>query len=257
MSDLDHLLRFWRALDDSLERVEPAWWGAVVTDSRFPTIWDMNYARIETARGDLTLTEVEAALRPALERSRATHLHIVLFYPEEHTSLLSELGTRGDRLSWDVAMEYRGVPVPPEAGAPVEEVTEFDDAYWLRHRESLREFDITDDAVADQLVRLEQHVMLPAGKRWFTVREGGRMVSFGSLLLLDGVGYVDHVVTFPAARCRGYASAIVERIVRECSLAGAERLHLLAEPDGKPVSLYERLGFVRIGQLASTLRPLG
>ena len=256
MDDLAPLLRFWRALDDLLERVEPTWWGAVVTDPRFPGIWDVNYARVETTDQDLTLAEVEAALRPALAKSRAGQVHLVLSYPEELTRLLSELGARGDRLSWDVAMLHRGDAPPPRDDVPVEEVHEFDDNYWNRHRASLREFEVIDEAALDQLARIEQDVEIPAGKRWFMVRGDDEIKALGSLMVLEGVAYVDHVVTFPEARGRGYASAIVSEIAAESSRAGAERIYLLAELESKAVALYERLGFERIGQLASSLRPM-
>src|SRR2546425_1106997 len=139
MSDLEPFIRFWRALDGAFERVEPTWWGAVVTDRRYPLIWDVNYARVESDDPALTLAEVE------------------------------------------------------------------------------------------------RYVLLPFGKRWFGVREGDTLVALGSLISHDGVGYIDHVVTFPQARRRGYASAIVARIVREARGSGAQRVCLLAESGSGPI----------------------
>lgn len=256
MTDLEPLLRFWRTFDDRAERVEPTWWGAVVADPRFPTIEDVNYARVETADSELTLADVESMLLPALAWSRATRVHIVLFHPEELTDLVSELGARGDRLSWDTAMEYRGDGPTQTGEVQVEEITEFDDAYWQRHRDSMREFGVTEVSDLDPLLRFERDMILPAGKRWFTVREDGRMMAFGSLLVLAEVAYIDHVVTFPEARGKGYASAIVNRIVEEFSRTGTGHLYLLAESDGRAVRLYERQGFVKVGHLASSIRPI-
>jgi hypothetical protein len=54
----DHVVRFWRSLDLCFGRVEPTWWGAVVTDARFPAVWDVNYARVDVAAGDPSLDEV-------------------------------------------------------------------------------------------------------------------------------------------------------------------------------------------------------
>ncbi len=254
MAGLESLLRFWRAIDATFERVTEAWWGAVVTDSRFPQVWDLNYARVETTQTDLTAADIEADLLPAIAESGARRVHIVVFHPEELTDLVAELSTRGDRITWDMAMECAR-RIGPAAGDPrVEEVTDFDDAYWARHRRSLREFDVTEPQVADQLVRLERDHLLPNGKRWFTLRNGGEMVAFASLHVLDGVGYLDHVVTFPEARGRGYASALVRRAAAESRAAGATELLLLAERDGGARTLYERLGFVTVGHLAASLR---
>ena len=77
-------------------------------------------------------------------------------------------------------------------------------------------------------------------------------MALGALVLLAGLGYVDHVVTFPEARGRGHARAIVSRIVHEARAAGAGRIFLLVDPEG-PVSLYERLGFHEATRIASTL----
>jgi ribosomal protein S18 acetylase RimI-like enzyme len=81
----------------------------------------------------------------------------------------------------------------------------------------------------------------------------GVVVSLAALLVLDGVGYVDNVATFPEARRRGYASAITGHIARKARSAGAERVFLLADPEAlATVRMYERLGFRGAGKLAST-----
>ena len=46
----EHIHRFWKALDERHFHSEPTWWGAVVTEARFPAIWDFNYARIDEVR---------------------------------------------------------------------------------------------------------------------------------------------------------------------------------------------------------------
>jgi ribosomal protein S18 acetylase RimI-like enzyme len=255
VADLEPLLRFWRALDAAFQTVEPAWWGGVVADSRFPDVWDVNYARVETDDPSLSLAEVESVLLPLLDRSGARHTHMVLFHPERLTTILSEASTRGDRLSWDTAMELRELALDPPSVIDVEEVEPHDPSFWLAYRGSLGEFQITEDEAIQQLVDIERDVLIPAGKRWFAVRENGRPLALGSLIGLEGAGYVDHVVTFPEARRRGYASAIVRRIALEARRSDLDHLYLLAERGAEAVSLYERLGFEAIGHIASTLRP--
>jgi ribosomal protein S18 acetylase RimI-like enzyme len=254
MADLRPFMRFWRALDERFELVEPTWWGAVVSDRRFPSIWDVNYARVEVDDPSLSLADVEAALLPRLNASGARHVHSVVFHPEEVTGMLAEASTRGDELSWDTVMELRGDTAAATPSADVQEVEAFDRAFWDRYRESLPEFDIDDPEATDQLVEIEQIVLLPAGKRWFEVRDGDRAVAYGSLLALDGVGYVDHVVTFAEARRRGYATAITRRIVEESRSMGMDDVYLLVERGSPARSLYERLGFVKVAEWASTLQ---
>lgn len=254
-SPLEPVTRFWRAIDRTFERVENAWWGAVVTDSRMPIIWDVNYARVETRSSDLTLAEIEAELLPALRDSGAISEHLVIFHPEDQTSLLSELGQRGDKISWDVVMSLTAPPPNQAPAAAVEEVAEPDDSFWARLRESMREFQIEDPLALDQLLFMERALLAPGGKRWFVVRENGAEVAFASLTTLEDLAYVDHVVTFPEARGRGFATALTRRAIAEATIAGAYDVFLLVDPDG-PIRLYERLGFRKIADFASSLRPL-
>lgn len=256
MSTPDAFVRFWRALDGLFSDVSPAWWGAVVTDGRFPRIWDANYARVDEPATDLGAHEVLAALEPAARAAGAELLHVVSLRPESTTRLLSELSTAGHRLTWDLLMRIDAPPrldddvlVEPLADSP---------ELWGAVGDSLALFGVEPGEAVDQLRSIERTVLAPGGKRWFGVRgDDGTLVSLGALHLLDGVGYVDNVATVPAARGRGFAGAITVRLVREAREAGAAPTFLLADPDDEPVvRLYRRLGFLPVGRLASTKGPL-
>ena len=251
----DHVVRFWRAADELAGTVTPTWWGAIVIDPRIPEIWDANYARVDLPTADVTADDVEAELVPALRTAGVGTLHVVSFYPDEHRALLADLSTRGHRLSWDLVMDL-AEPGGRRSDVVVEELPP-DAALWSRLTESFALFGIASADEADQLGRLEVR-LTEGGKRWFGVRDGdGIVVSLAALLMLDGVGYVDNVATFPEARRRGYASAITARIAREARSAGAEHVILLADPDAcDVVRMYERLGFRDVGKLGSTRGPL-
>jgi ribosomal protein S18 acetylase RimI-like enzyme len=251
---VNHVLELWRRLDERFQRIETRPWGAVVTDPRFPLIWDVNYARVETDDARLGLEEIRASLDPALERAGAVHRHIVVFHPETLTGLIAGASAGGARLTWDLVMTLDDEP--PEAaraGIDVEEVTDVDEAFLRTVRRSLTEFDVTDPAAADQLMRIEREVMLPAGKRWFRVGEPGGEAALGSLLQIDDVGLVDHIVTMPFARGRGYAEAVTRRIAHEAFALGTRTLVLLTEPNGNARRIYERIGFEPVTTIASTV----
>jgi GNAT superfamily N-acetyltransferase len=147
-------------------------------------------------------------------------------------------------------------PGPLLDGLPdVEEVTDPGEDFWALQREAFGEFEVTDPEAIGQLIAWERDLLMPFGKRWFAVRLGGEMAGFGALLVRDHVAYVDNVVTLPHARRRGVASAIVMRMREEAARADAERVFLLADrPD--PIRLYERLGFRKAEEIASSLRQL-
>jgi ribosomal protein S18 acetylase RimI-like enzyme len=250
------LVDLFGATDALLGTVRTTWWGAVVTDERYPAIHDVNYARVEASQPDLRLAEVGEAMLPALREARATHEHVVLFDPTGMDPFLEDLRARGDRIGWDTAMEFAG-PTPDGVAEanPVEEIEVFDAAFWAAQRRAFHEFDVTEDAALDQILGWERDVLLPFGKRWFGVRIDDAYAGFGALLVHGEAGYLDNVVTLPEARRRGVAGSVVLRIVAEARAAGAERVFLLADQPG-PIKLYGRLGFRECGRIASSLRPL-
>ncbi len=255
MGDLEPLVAFWRAHDALFEREDRAWWGAVVSDARYPLIREPNYARVETAR-PVRLAEIEDALLPQRDRAGSRSSHVVVFRPEEQTDLIAEASTRGERIVWDLVMTAEAPCAgPPERAAAVEELGAFDEAFWRAHRASAGLFEVGGGAELDQLQAIERDILIPAGRRWFCVRDEGGFAAFAALLVLGGIGFVDHVVTFPAARRHGYAEALTGRALAEAAAAGASRTHLLAEPHGDAVRIYQRVGFEAVGHLASWVSP--
>lgn len=253
MDDLERVLASWRKLDARFERVRPTRWGAVVTDRRFPSIRDVNYARIEPTRHRPRFEDVVAELAGDLTRVRAEHLHCVVFHPDRHTRLLADASSAGAALSWEIVMTRRSRALDAPADVPVAELRTFGPAFWRVFRRSAREFGAADPRVADQVEAIERR-LLRAGKRWFAVRDARRVVALASLLLLDATALIDHVVTLPHARRRGYADAIVRRLCDEAGAAGAKMCWLITDPDGPARRLYERLGFAEATTIASTLQ---
>ena len=250
----DHIMRFWRALDLCFGKVEPTWWGAVVTDPRFPEVWDVNYARIDVADEDLSLEEIEIVLVPALRDAGSRVEHVVSFHPEATAGVLDRLQARGHRRTHDLVMEVDGDP-PDDGLRRVEELSG-DPGLWPSVEASLGLFGIDQQIVA-QLAAIERDVLAPSGKRWFGIRDEDGIASVGAMMLLDEVAYIDNVATFERARGRGFAGAVTTRIAREAMAAGATNTCLLADPDDQAVvGLYERLGFRKVGMLASTRGPL-
>jgi ribosomal protein S18 acetylase RimI-like enzyme len=254
----DHVRRAWHALDASFATVEPTAWGAVVTDGRFPRIWDANYARVDADDPALRAGDVEEALLPALARVGADIEHVLTFHHEAHASLLAELSSRGHRLGWDLVMDLE--PDEVTAGSDADPIEELRDGpeLWDRVAATFALFGVDGSEAVTQLRALERDVLARGGKRWFGVRdEGGRLVSLAAMLLLEGSAYLDNVATFPEARGRGYATALTTRIAGEAQAAGAGHLWLLCDADDADVvRMYRRVGFREAGLIASTRGPL-
>jgi GNAT superfamily N-acetyltransferase len=88
------------------------------------------------------------------------------------------------------------------------------------------------------------------------VRGADGLDALAALWVLEGIGFVDHVVTFPHARRRGLARALSTRVVAEARDAGAERIYLLAEPGGMAAGMYEAIGFSPVTQIASWISKI-
>ena len=95
-----------------------------------------------------------------------------------------------------------------------------------------------------------------AGMRFFAGRIDGKIAGFTSLIPRDGAAYVDNVVTLSAYRRRGIASATVTRALAEAEEQGIATVFLLAEENGDPQRLYERLGFRVVSRAMGFTRPL-
>jgi GNAT superfamily N-acetyltransferase len=250
--DLEALFELWRVHDAELERVAPTRWGAVVADDRYPALDEANYARVE-ARTPVRLQDIDAEVARIAPSPRS---HVVVFHPEDQTDLVAAAGMRGDRLLWDLVMVHRGPP--PAGGAPeeirTEEVHRFDAAFWRTHAASARALGIEDPSTIEQLQALERDTLIPFGRRWFTVSEAAHAVAFAALLVVGPTGYLDHVVTMPPARRRGYAEALTRRALAAASDVGVTSTFLLAEPGGGAERIYRRVGFEPLGHLASWTR---
>jgi ribosomal protein S18 acetylase RimI-like enzyme len=250
-----HVLRYWRAGDRAFASVRSTGWGAVVTDPRYPAVWDVNYARVDVPSGRVSLDDVARELTPALGEAGVTTFHVVCYEPEPEAGVLAELERAGHSRSWDVVMDR----IAPAAVTPEAEVAELEPGpeLWATIRETFALFGVEGEDARTQLARIEAEVLTPAGKRWFGVRDDGRIVASAALMVFDGVGHVDNVTTFPEARGRGYATAITARIVEEAAAAGVDDLMLFADPDAPRIlALYERLGFREVGRIAATRGPV-
>lgn len=235
-----------------------------MTDDRFPAIDDVNYARVDLASNEVGARDIDQALLPALRAAGVTStFHLVSFHPEENRALLSQLSARGQRLTWDLVMDHRALdelvpaPVSASASSRVESLSD-DDSLWTRVRESMSLFGIDRDEAAEELTAIERSVLHPGGKRWFGVRDpSGSLDALGALIVLEGVGYLDNVATFPHARRRGLASALTSHMTAIAKEEGAEHVILFADPDAvATVRMYERLGFGPAGHLAAVRGPL-
>jgi ribosomal protein S18 acetylase RimI-like enzyme len=255
----DAVRRFWTALIELSPAAEPFEWGFVQTDPRFPDVWDANNATVLTPTEGLSLTAITDELVPRLRATGASAEHVEFWETDVETPALREARAIGTKDRTDVVMVFDPALSEHRPSVEVQEVGWPDDAFWPWYRRSLIEFDPTDllpEHVLDQLVERTRRVFVPAGERFFLGLIDGVPAGYTALLRLDGVGYLDNVVTMPEFRRRGVASSTVLAAVQASRAAGDDAVFLLADEHGRPRDLYERLGFREAGRIETLNRPL-
>jgi ribosomal protein S18 acetylase RimI-like enzyme len=245
------ILSFWSALLGLHQDVRQTPWGTVVTDSRYPRVYEANHACILRHAPHLTVQDVRTELLPALEHVGAGHEHIEFMDADDESPALHELlATRGEH-DPDVVMIYEGdLPTDRGSSAPrttdieVLEMRDPDESFWERYRLIPNHYDQElPDGVLDQMLARVRELFVPAGERFLVGRLNGAFAGMASVLTLHQVAYVDNVVTLPEFRGRGVASATVDTVVQSSLRTGAKLVFLLTEENGAPQRLYERLGF--------------
>jgi ribosomal protein S18 acetylase RimI-like enzyme len=254
----DPVRAFWYAACELGERVIRTPWGLVSTDSRYPIIYDANNASVLEPGQQPTLEDIRSVLHPALLEAGATQEHIEFWESTGRSPAQLELRKEGGRPQWDAVMVFEGpLAAAPASDVVVREITEPDEELWSWYSATRVEFgEANTPDVLDQLLARDRTVFHPAGLRWFIAFLDGEMGGVATLLSLESVGYVDGVVTLPAFRKRGVASATVARAVRASDDAGNRSLFLLTDDGSDAQRLYERLGFRTASTIETFSRPL-
>ena len=219
------------------DRIEPWHHGTVVRATEMPTYWDYNAVRVEDGDPGLSAEElIEAA--DVLQEGLA-HRRLELEDAGAGARLRADFESAGwasERLAW-----MRRAGPPPRPSPSVEEVPyaatrELRDA-WHRGSEWW-----ADDPAAEHFLELEESVAARRASRAFTIQEAGEPVAFVTLWAPPdaGAAEVEQAFTLPERRGAGLGGALVTS-----ALAAARREigWIVADDEGRPKRLYERLGF--------------
>lgn len=270
---------FWYAYEARNPDVLRTPWGAVVSDARFPKIYDANHANILEPGPSVTLADVREPLRRRVRELRLTYEHVEVADLDAPCPATDELVAmhRGP-LQPDVVMVYEGPLAHAARGARGEggavglddgEVrvrpagpddpwfTEFQQACFLAYAEGQEGIPtlVVDEDVARQLAERGRIVEIPAGQRFFVGMVDEEPAGTTALVSLEGVGYLDNVVTLTRHRRHGVATATVTAAVRASLAHGDTTTFLLTDENGPARSLYERLGFRVVGRSTAFTLP--
>jgi GNAT superfamily N-acetyltransferase len=212
---------------------EPWAHGTVVRATEFPSYYDFNTVRVESAPGmavEELIAFADEALAP-LEHRRIDFEDAAAAEP-----LRAGFGAQGwlsERLVW--MLHEEPPPAAPDIG--VEEVP-YEDVQELRvawHFEDFPALDPTEYLV--QARRVAERI----GTRVFAVREQGTAVAYAQLDRIGRAAEVAQVFVRADRRGRGLGTAITQAAIAAAS--SADPLWIVADDTGRPKELYKRLGF--------------
>lgn len=231
-------------------RVEPFSFGRAVFLPELPHRHDSNYLLVERPPDDL---DAQALAAEAERVQGAAGL--------DHRCVMFRDGANGQRfaegfatLGWEV---FRGVVMvhrrAPERTVEAARAVRTDDSTLHAARTAnILSYAWCTPEIARELLAARAYA--PVDDEVWAVFEGAEPVSWAELYLEDEVAQVESVVTVPAYRRRGFASAVVSACVEEARRRGAQLVFLCADAMDWPRDLYRELGFDEIGRYAKFTR---
>ena len=224
--------------------------GLAVLNSDFPAAHDLNKLLIT---GPTEPSALAAAADHIMGQAGLQHRLIEVYDAEVGKRLARDLAPEGYEGSEDLLMAatasaQKQPPPVPVVVLDVQERAQVATTEWRRDQPGW------DEDVTDQLGRRISTVLEAARVTFFAVRDNsGAVVARADLYLRDGVAQIEEVMTDPAHRGHGFASALVIHSADVARSAGASMVFLVADADDWVQHLYRRLGFTDLGHTVSLL----
>jgi GNAT superfamily N-acetyltransferase len=225
---------------------EPWRHGTVVRATRFPDYFDFNVVRVEEDPG----MSVEALAAFADEALDGLSHRRMDFEDSDAAEALrpgfEALGWMTERLVW---MRHESPP-PPGPDIAVEEVP-YDESIHRLHVNWFRE-DFPDLDPGDFFAQAAE-ADAQLGSRVLAVQRAGMPVAFAKVDRVGRSAEVAQVYVSPKHRGGGLGTALTRAAIE---LAGdADETWIIADDQGRPKTLYARLGFRPVWTAIQALRP--
>jgi GNAT superfamily N-acetyltransferase len=231
---------------------EPWSGGTAFFNSDYPKKYAQNFLRLDED-ADLSIDEIVAEADRVQGGAGLTHRRV-----NGYGANLRGLATGFKKLGWEVVelvvMAHDGTVRTPAKAVPVEQV----DLATIRPVMIAWDLEISKltldmaELLADSRTPLEEAGLVT----FFQMELEGTTAGWCELWRFEEVAQVENVMTFPAFRGRGVASAGVTRALEVAYEDSAAVAFIVADENDWPKELYARLGFEPIGHMWEfTLAP--
>src|SRR2546427_8122872 len=113
MSLPDPIRAFWYEAESLAQTCVRTPWGVLISDPRYPLIYDANHAGVLEPAPDLEVEQIRAELHPILRRAGATHEHIEVMDVSDPCPAMDALRAEQQRVTQDVVMRFDGDGAAP------------------------------------------------------------------------------------------------------------------------------------------------
>jgi ribosomal protein S18 acetylase RimI-like enzyme len=227
--------RSWRntLLEAVCDAIEPWEHGRVFRASARPSYWDFNVVIVE---GDPEMSAAELIAFADEALAGLEHRRVDFADVEVAARLrpdFEEAGWETDRLVWML----HGGELPPGPAAAVTEVA-YDDVIDLRRAWYHEDFPGHDPS---EYFTESREISLQHGARVLASIEDGVPIAYAQLEVAGDAAEIVHVYVHPEHRGGGRGTALTRAAVQAAD--DVRDLWIVADDEGRPKELYERLGF--------------
>jgi predicted GNAT family acetyltransferase len=243
---LERCLAFARAIElRSAERTQLTHFGRALFVDALPRVWSLNFVAVDRGM-DPSAEELAADADAAQGTAGLEHRRIVVEDDEPGAVLAPEFRALGWRAQNFLVMPHTRSGRTVETSSVQEVQREKLDPVWA---EGIRDEPWGDDEeTVRQLVGQRQVLQRATSARYFAAFADGIVASYCELYSDGRTAQIEGVFTLPRFRGGGLASAVVVKALDEAKASGHELVFLLADGEGWPKDLYEKLGFEIAGR---------
>ncbi len=233
----------------SADTVERHPWGTLLVTPSLDAVWSLNCVVVETPPPGLILDDVDALFDERFGSGR--YASALVWDAETGERLEAQARERGWDVEHELVMVLRREPDRTVDTSAVREGRQ-EEMNALSQRWFVEDFaESQGPAVLEQLADYARREWSARPTRGFVAGDGAAMCKLWS----DGtIAQVEDVYTAPEARGGGHARALVTHALGIAQAEGHELIFIVADDDGTPKQLYERLGFDPATRLTRVVR---